>query len=189
MLTLGLNFSAIPQIIGLNIDRFSLLMTPLILLFIGLSMRLTWAHVKTIFAFLFFRSGIAFAISGLVLYFFPAKDIPTLLLIVVFPQSACSFWPYAHMVSVGDIENKLPGERSERTFDQEFAMNVLACSLPFSVVLIMLVYSLGDFFSTPGPVMSTAVFFLSIAASMVWIAKGFKMPKSISEPEREKALQ
>ena len=148
MVSFGLNFMSLPQVFSLSIDRLSLMMTPLILLFIGLSMKLTWGQVKTIFFFLFFRAGIAFLISAFVLYIFPVRDLSTILLIVVFPQSACSFWPYAHMAAVAKMENRLIGQRG-KTFDLDFAMNVLACSMPFSVVLIMTVYASGAFFTTP----------------------------------------
>ena len=167
MLSFGLPYNAFPEAITLSIDRLSILMTPLILLFIGLSMRLTWDQVRTIFSFLFFRSGIAFATSGIVLYFFPVTDIPMILLIIVFPQSACSFWPYAHMSAVGQIENKLPGEKRTRTFDQDFAMNVLACSMPFSVILIMVIYASGDFFAKATPVFVSSIVFLLIGAGIV----------------------
>jgi len=148
MLSFGLTYEAFPSVIALSVDKLSLLMTPLILIFIGLSMRLTWDQVKTIFSFLFFRSGIAFAISGLVLYFFPVNDLSTILLIIVFPQSACSFWPYDHMALVGQMESKLQSQNKVKTFDQDFAMNVLACSMPFSVIIIMLIYASGSLFSS-----------------------------------------
>lgn len=165
MLAFGLTSRSFPEAVSLSIDRISLLMTPLVLLFIGLSMRLTWAQAKTIFSFLFFRSGVAFAVSGLVLFFFPVSDLPTMLLIVVFPQSACSFWPYAHMASVTQLERNLPKEHQQSTFDLDFAMNVLACSLPFSVVLIVAVYAGGTFFTRPAPVLAGAGIF--VAASVV----------------------
>jgi malate permease and related proteins len=145
MLTFGLDYLAFPEFVRLSIDRLSLMMTPLVLLFIGLSMRLTWNQVRTIFSFLFFRSGIAFLISGLVLIFFPVSDIPTILLIIVFPQSACSFWPYAHMAAVSQLEEK-SGYTKTKTFDLDFAMNVLACSMPFSVILILSIYTSGNVF-------------------------------------------
>ncbi|HEY0654333.1 MAG TPA: permease [Chryseosolibacter sp.] len=159
MLSFGLTYQAFPESVTLTIDRLSLVMTPLILLFIGLSMKLNWAQVKTIFSFLFFRSSIAFALSGAVLYFFPTHDIPTMLLIVVFPQSACSFWPYAHMASVGKLE-KSTGQTSA-TFDQDFALNVLACSMPFSVILIMIVYASGPAFA------DTATVFIASATLLI----------------------
>lgn len=169
MLSLGLDYTAFPQPVSLSIDRLSSMMTPMILLFIGLSMRLTWAQIKTIFSFLFVRSGIAFLISACVLLLFPIADLPTILLIVVFPQSACSFWPYAHMALVAKMENKLIGERS-RTFDLDFAMNVLACSLPFSVVLIMAIYASGRFFASTSMLWVWAFAFIIIGVAIVMIS-------------------
>lgn len=170
MLSFGVTYTAFPATATMSIDRLSGLMTPLVLLFIGLSMKLSWTQVKTIFSFLFFRSGIAFAISGVFLYYFPVADLPTLLLIVVFPQSACSFWPYAHMTAVGQMENKLTGERIDRTFDLDFAMNALACSLPFSVVIIMVVYAWGTVFAHPLPVFICSGAFIIIGTSIVLIS-------------------
>jgi hypothetical protein len=170
MLSFGLTYQSFPEAIALSIDKLSIIMTPLILLFIGLSMRLTWDQVKTIFSFLFFRSGIAFAVSALVLYFFPTGDVATILLIIVFPQSACSFWPYAHMAMVGQIENKLPGESKLRTFDLDFAMNVLACSMPFSVILIMTIYASGDFFTHLTPVFMCSIVFLFASLAIVLLS-------------------
>lgn len=166
MLALGLNYASLPAMITLSVDRLSLMMTPLILLFIGLSIKLTWEQVKTILAFLSFRSGVAFFLSGLVLYFWPAPDTATALLIIVFPQSACSFWPFAHMAVVGQMESKRGG--SVKTFDQEFAMNVLACSMPLSVMMILLVYSSGDFFART-PVVFASSGLLTLLAGLIVI--------------------
>lgn len=169
MLALGLNYSAFPESLALTIDRLSLLMTPMILLFIGLSIKLTWDQVRTIFSFLFFRSSIAFAISAMVLYFFPVSDLATQLLIVVFPQSACSFWPYAHMAAVGKMENKLGADRKVKTFDQDFAMNVLACSMPFSVILIMIIYTSGSFFTHAAPVLIFSLIFFLVGLGILFV--------------------
>ena len=148
MFSLGLNFESLPGFITMNVDRLSVMMTPLVLLFIGISMKLTRQQAKVILSFLFFRSGIAFLLSSILIISLSIKDPAILLLIVVFPQSACSFWPFAHMASVSELERKseLPGKKP--IFDLEFAMNILACSLPFSVVLILIVYSTGEFFTS-----------------------------------------
>lgn len=170
MLSLGLSYSTFPEFIRLSIDRLSLMMTPMVLLFIGLSMRLTWSQVRTIFSFLFLRSGIAFLISGLLLFFFPVTDIPTVLLMVVFPQSACSFWPYAHMASVAQLESKADGKPTARTFDLDFAMNVLACSMPFSVILILIIYAFGNFFASTANVFICSATLLTLALLVVLVS-------------------
>lgn len=159
MLALGFNFDSLPGFVQMSIDRISLTMTPLILLFIGISMKLTLQQVRTIGAFLFFRSGLAFLLSGILLLVLPVNDIATMLLIVVFPQSACSFWPFAHMASVSKLEKG----QSEKTFDLDFALNVLACSLPFSVTLILGIYTTGDFFASPGVAFASGAVFLGMS--------------------------
>jgi len=160
MLALGLNFSSLPDFMQLSIDKVSLMMTPLVLLFIGISMKLTLEQVRTILTFLFLRSGLAFLVSGLLLLILPVKDIPTILLIVVFPQSACSFWPFANMASVTTLEKN--EHNHARTFDLDFAMNVLACSLPFSVILILSIYSSGEFFADSMVVIASGLVSLAI---------------------------
>lgn len=156
MLALGLNFNSLPGFMQLSVDKISLMMTPLVLLFIGISMKLTLEQVRTIFTFLFLRSGLAFLFSGILLLLLPVQDIATILLIIVFPQSACSFWPFAHMAAVSKLERNQSDH--ERTFDLDFAMNVLACSLPFSVILILGIYSSGEIFAAPiTPIIAGAI--------------------------------
>lgn len=168
MLSLGLGYDAFPVFIRDSVDKISLMMTPLVLLFIGISIKFSWAQFKAIFSFIFFRSAIAFLISGLILLFFPVTDLATTLLIVVFPQSACSFWPYAHMAVVSEMESK-DRERSGKTFDLDFAMNVLACSMPFSVLMILLIYSSGGFFAAPAHLFESTAFLLVMASVPVLI--------------------
>ena len=124
------------------------MMTPLVLLFIGISMKLTRQQARVILSILFFRSGIAFLLSSILLILLPPQGVAITLLIVVFPQSACSFWPFAHMASISELERKSETHEKKSIFDLEFAMNILACSLPFSVLLILGVYSFGTFFTT-----------------------------------------
>lgn len=174
MLSLGLGYDAFPAFIRESVDKISLMMTPLVLLFIGISIKFSWAQFKAIFSFVFFRSAIAFLISGLILIFFPVSDPATALLIVVFPQSACSFWPYAHMAVVNEMESK-DTQHHSKTFDLDFAMNVLACSMPFSVLMIMLIYSSGNFFAVPTHLFeSTAVLFVMAALPvLISVRKSF----------------
>ena len=163
MLSLGLNFNSLPEFIQMSIDKLSLMMTPLVLLFIGISVRLTRQQVKTITSMLFFRSGLAFLFSAVLLLLLPVEDLGTRLLIVVFVQSACSFWPYAHMVTVGRLEDKV-NNQNNRTFDLDFAMNLLACSLPFSVTLVLIIYSSGEFFAHAYTAFGSSALFIMLSA-------------------------
>ncbi len=178
MLGFGLNYGSFPEAISLSIDRISLMMTPLVLLFIGFSVRLTLEQVKTIFSFLCFRSGIAFFLSALLLAVLPVTNPAMMLLIIVFPQSACSFWPYAHMSAVGQLEKQLATGTRGRTFDLDFAMNVLACSLPFSVLIILTIFSVGQPVANVSAVLIAGAAFLAMGVLVVLltskIATAFK---------------
>lgn len=164
MLSLGLNFQSLPDFITTNIDRLSVMMTPLVLLFIGISMKLTKHQAKVILSFLFFRAGIAFLFSSILLLALPPQDPAIVLLVVVFPQSACSFWPFAHMASISELERKADIPAKKSMFDLEFAMNILACSLPFSVLIILAIYSSGGFFVQVTNTFICAAVFLFLAA-------------------------
>jgi len=164
MLGIGWNFESLPAFLQTSIDRLSLIMTPLVLLFIGISVKLSWSQVKAIFSFLFFRSAIAFFISGLLLVLLPVTDLATMILIVVFPQSACSFWPFAHMAAVNELESKQENPIRPRTFDLDFGMNTLACSMPFSVTLILGIYLFEGFFVRPANTFLLSGVFIVLAA-------------------------
>jgi malate permease and related proteins len=161
MLSLGLSYEALPGFVRQSIDKISLMMTPLVLLFIGLSVKLTWHQVKAIFSFLMLRSSLAFLVSGIVLLVLPVTDPAIVLLIVVFPQSACSFWPYSHMAAVHSLENKTDPKKA--VFDLDFGMNVLACSMPFSVAVILLIYTSGNFFTRMPAVFGSSAVLLILA--------------------------
>jgi predicted permease len=160
LIAFGIDYAVLPVFIRDSVDKLALLLTPLVLIFIGLSVKLSWSQVRAIFSFLTFRSGIAFALSGLVVAVYPFQNPAFILLAVVIPQSACSFWPYAHMAVVSQMEGSNKGNQ---TFDLDFAMNVLACSLPFSVMMILAVYSSGDLFTKPSNLSVISVLLITMA--------------------------
>ena len=180
MLAFGLNFESLPEFLQISTDRLSLMMTPLVLLFIGISVKLNWQQVKTIFSLLFVRATLAFLISAGLLLVLPVQDPAIALLIVIFPQSACSFWPYAHISVVGALE-EVNTQADSPTFDLEFAMNVLACSMPFSTVLILGICTAGNFFAAPMSVLGAAVIF-GLIALVPLVVRGFrKKPQMVNQ--------
>lgn len=179
MLAFGLNFNSLPEFLQMSTDRLSLMMTPLVLLFIGISVKLNWQQVKTIFSLLFVRASIAFLISAVLLLVLPVQSTAMALLIVIFPQSACSFWPYAHISVVSALEEVNP-HPSTSTFDIEFAMNVLACSLPFSTVLILGICTAGDFFAAPTNVLGITLVFSAIAIAPMVVQLFHRKPQMVN---------
>ncbi|WP_211229808.1 hypothetical protein [Olivibacter sitiensis] len=123
------------------------LMTPLILLFIGIAVVFKWDEFKQIGTLLLFRAGMTFIVSGIFLLFIPGASHMAILLAVVFPQSSCSFWPLAHMAAVEVLSKKEGSSSSPKVFNMQLAMNVLALSLPFSTLMVLSIFTSGAFFT------------------------------------------
>jgi len=147
LLGCGFTISAFPLAVQSVINKLSLMMVPLILLFIGLSIRISWSDFVMLLKLLSWRSGVAFLFASLFLLFVPGLATPMMILLLVFPQSSCSFWPFAHMCAVGNMEDR--DGQNQPTFDQDFAIKVLACSLPSSTVMIISIFYFGEFFMQP----------------------------------------
>jgi len=67
------------------------------------------------------------------------------------------------MAAVSALENNHNAATREKTFDLDFTMNVLGCSMPFSVILILLIYSSGTIFTDTYSVFTVAAAFLMVA--------------------------
>lgn len=147
LLALGLNMGSLPVFLQGTIEKLKILMTPLVLLFIGMAVRIKSGEFGVILSLLAKRAGITFLLSAIFVFIFPALTPALILLLVVFPQSSCSFWPFAHMSAVSSLEEG--DEQKSPTFDINFAVNILACSLPFSTILIIGIFSFSEFFVNP----------------------------------------
>lgn len=144
LLSLGFNFDRLPVFIGDTFSRLSLIMTPLVLFFIGLAVKLKKESLWAILNILLLRAGVTLLIgTGLVLLL-GVQDTSTILLMMVFPLSSCSFWPFAHLSVFSKRE-----KNSSKTFDTEYAILVLALSLPISTLMILGILSSGEFFARP----------------------------------------
>lgn len=161
MLCFGFNLQSLPNFLQDSIARMSVLMTPLVLMFIGIAVKFKKSDLVFLLQILFWRSGFAFMVSAALLFFLPA-DLPLymILLAVVFPQSACSFWPFAHMTAIETLELDQP---SIKTFDLELALNMLAFSLPFSTIIILTICSSGKLFADVYTVSGLGLAFIGVA--------------------------
>ena len=147
MIILGWNMNTLPFFIGDSIQRLSILMTPLILLFIGLSFKVSREDTSFILQLLLWRSGIGLVLSGILIFILPS-NISTIskILILIFPQSACSFWPYAHMSAIHSLDKE---NENDQSFDLTFSLNLLAFSLPISTIIILGLCSYSNTFTSP----------------------------------------
>lgn len=182
LLGLGYNLSSFPPFMEATILRISAMMAPLVLLFIGLAVKIKWKEFNLIFRLLVWRAGVTFLISGTLIFLVPSITPALALLAIVFPQSSCSFWPFAHMTAVDNMEKKNNAMR--KTFNTDFAVSVLACSLPFSTILILTVFSLPEFFIQPlyvgiSGILCICISFLSGAARKLLNRKTDEEPSSL----------
>lgn len=161
MLGFGLNLSSLPNFLQDTVSRMSLLMTPLVLLFIGIAVKVRKDDILMILQILFMRSGFALLISACLLLVLPATlSINILLLAIIFPQSAFSFWPFAHMTAIETLEK----ENAEvKTFDIDLGLNLLAFSLPFSTIIILIICTSGHFFANSSTLFLSGLGFIGIA--------------------------
>ncbi|GAB2502890.1 AEC family transporter [Algoriphagus taiwanensis] len=152
LLSFGFNLSSLPEFFRSPVLMLKDMMTPLILLFIGVSVVLKWTSIQKIFSILMLRAGISLLISGLILTFIPISSATAVLFLLVFPLSSASFWPFAHMAGIAKLESQNPS--GKKTFDLELAINILAVSLPFSTMLILSILTGGEYFLSPAPVLT-----------------------------------
>lgn len=186
LLGFGVTLSSLPGFIGNTITQMSLIMTPLILLFIGMAVRIKSGELGIILIMLTRRAGFTFLFSALLVYTVPSLTPALILLLVVFPQSSCSFWPFAHMSAIQGMEEK--DDHPSPTFDINFAINVLACSLPFSTILIIGIFSFSDFFIDPNVLFGTGLGTLAVSyAQDIFKSKSFKRDREKQIPAQDKS--
>lgn len=134
--------SSINDIPFLFIDLFSKIkdtLTPVVLIFVGLSIVFNRHVFKNILPLLFIRSGLCLLISTACIQttgFTLSEDMK---LFLILSLSSVSFWPFLHMTFVDNLEKNV--EEEKKTFDTRYGLNFLAYSLPFSTITILSLFS------------------------------------------------
>ncbi|MDC6365273.1 MULTISPECIES: permease [Flavobacteriaceae] len=143
LLAFGFSKDSLPFFIGQTLEKLSLIMTPLVLLFIGLAVKIKRKQFFQIFSLLCIRAGLVLLISGIFIAFGGITTSGNILLAIAFGLSACSFWPYAHIATVDTLEVDVESEK--RTFSGDFGVAILALSFPISTILVLAVLNSGTF--------------------------------------------
>jgi hypothetical protein len=167
----GFTKESLPFFISETISRLSLIMTPLVLLFIGLAVNIKKKQFSKLLALLFLRAGFVALLCGSLIMVCNIEVQNDILLLLAFGLSACSFWPFSHIALVDAQEKKIA--KSKRTFNSNFAVNVLALSFPLSTVLILGILSSGSLFSSATPVFLLGAIFMSLGI-LPFIIKNIK---------------
>ena len=154
LLFAGFKLNTLPYVVSEGLSKLSLLMTPLVLLFIGLSVSVKRNQFLQILSLLLVRAGIVTFFVLIVCYLGSISILEDRLLFLSFGLSACSFWPFAHIAAVAAQEKELNGLR--KTFNQNYAINILAISFPLSVILILGILSAGTQFASLSSILTLA---------------------------------
>ena len=147
LLSLGLNYKSLPSVVADLFDKTSAMMTPLVLLFIGLAVQLKEGNKRLVASILLFRAGLTMLFSSMLIALIGITEPTMVLLAIVLPLSSASFWPFAHLSAFNLREETLGLTKERRTFNMQLSVLVLAFSLPFSTLLILGILSTGTFFA------------------------------------------
>lgn len=140
---LGVNSVSLPMSILDAIHKLALCATPLILFYVGISLKLESLQLGTILLVLLARAGTGFLLSAAAIALIrPTSEIT--MLMIALPQASCSLWSLLH----GTRINQQSSEKNQLFFDTEFATALLAMSFPFSIAVLLIVFSSGSFFNS-----------------------------------------
>ncbi|MBO0352617.1 permease [Muricauda ruestringensis] len=160
LLAFGLHMDSLPFFLSETLEKLSLIMTPLVLLFIGLAVKIKRKQFFQIFSLLCTRAGLVLLITGIFVTIAGIEARNEILLTMAFGLSACSFWPYAHIAAVDSLEMDKKSKR--RTFSSDFGVAILALSFPLSTMLILATLNSGAFFVNPFNIFMIAIALLGV---------------------------
>ena len=162
LLSFGVSFKTLPLIVQDVFDKTSAMMTPLVLIFIGVAVQLKQRKKRLIASLLIFRAGLTMLFSAGMIALLNITDPTMVLLATVIPLSSASFWPFAHISAFNSREDAQEIPKERRTFSVELAVLVMSFSLPFSTMLILGILSTGTFFAHTGTIAITGVILLAL---------------------------
>lgn len=192
LISFGVTMDSLPFFVSETLEKLSLIMTPLVLLFIGLAVKIKRRQFFQIFSLLCTRAGLVLLISGVFVMILGIQAQNEILLTMAFGLSACSFWPYAHIAAVDGLE--MDDKPKKKTFNNDFGIAILALSFPLSTILILGVLNSGSFFDSAYTILVTAGVLLGVGLllpifnglSIKWGHFKFVSPK-LDRPSTENA--
>ena len=167
MLSFGFNIDQIPKVLVNFIIRLKDTLTPLVLIFIGLSIIFAKDALKEIIPLLLIRAGICLLMTSTLIHFLGVSNSSENTFYLIIALSSVSFWPFAHMAVIHKIEKNENSKK--RTFDITFGLNFLAYSLPFSTILILLLISNTDKLKNFSSLFVFSLFMILIGFLIIWI--------------------
>ncbi|WP_158850624.1 permease [Algibacter sp. L1A34] len=184
LVSFNVSLDSLPNFFGITLSRLSAIMTPLVLIFIGLAVKLKKKQFFEIFSLLILRAAFTLLLISAVVFTFNLVVKNDILVLVAFSLSACSFWPYAHISGI-DFKEKNRADQ-DKTFNANFAISILALSLPISVLLILGILTVNTVFVSASNLLmlSLVLFFMGIIYPVI-----LKVRKSSFNLDKEQILE
>ncbi len=177
----GFNMERLPFFISETMGKLGGIMTPLVLLYIGLAVNIKKKQFLKLLSLLFLRAGLVSVVSGLFILGTNMNSKSDILLLLVFSLSACSFWPFSH-IAVVDSQEKTTLKKY-RTFNTRFAVNILALSFPLSTILILGILSSGSLFANAYVILVFGITLITMG-SIPYIIKKVIATRKISDKQK-----
>jgi len=152
LVSFGIRIDNMPSFLSITLTKLSYLMTPLVLIFIGLAVKFGKQQFFQIFSLLLIRASFTLLLMAGIMYAADIQSESNILVMISFALSACSFWPFAHISLVNQKEEDAQIEK--KTFNSNFALAILALSLPISVLLILGVLTAGKTFTSVNSILT-----------------------------------
>lgn len=190
LVSFGITLDKLPNYVSITLSRLSYIMTPLVLIFIGLAVKIKKRQFFELFSLLLLRAGFTLLCIGGIVFFADITIKKDILVMIAFTLSACSFWPFAHISAVNLKEKKENTE--QKTFDINFSLSILALSLPISVILILGILTAGNTFTNINNILILGGILFSIGLIFpifLKITRNFKVDKTETEPSRNSSLK
>ena len=178
--TFGISLESLPAYFQDSLSYLRNILTPIVLIFIGLAVKVKSKELKLLLGLLIWRGSVAFLLSALLISIFSFSSVATILLIVAFPQSSCSFLPYAQMSVFSELQDS-----PNKTFNQSLALSLLAISLPFSSFTVVTIYSLKEFFVSPVHLLGLGVTGLLVSSVLLKERIRVKVTKKVSSSRQQ----
>jgi hypothetical protein len=177
----GFNMERLPFFISETMGKLGSIMTPLVLLYIGLAVNIKKKQLLKLLSLLILRAGLVSMVSGLLILGTNMNSESDILLLLVFSLSACSFWPFSH-IAVVDSQEKTTSKK-HKTFNTSFAVNILALSFPLSTILILGILSSGSLFANAYLILVFGITLIAMG-SIPYIIKKVITTRKISDKQK-----
>jgi malate permease and related proteins len=135
--------NSLPPSILDALQKLAAITTPLILIFIGLSIKSKSIALVRFLLVLAVRAGLGLILSILAILWMHPTSPDIIMLLVAMPQASCSLWPLLHAFQIN--EHKAV---KQTLFDTDFGANLIAISFPFSCLILLIAFCSGHWFMT-----------------------------------------